>query len=314
MKKIFFFLAVLLTGLASQAANAWQPDQTITLKVGEYYLLSTDDVIRTGDIWRSSGDEVVLSAFEDFNSFSLVYSGFSKYKAKCKVYAVKPGVCYVTYHYVTNINNLTATQTHKIYKFIIEPIEPTEMILQHQLSMEIGSTANLAPSFYPSGTSAGVTWLTSNANVVSVSGGTLTAKSVGEATITCISAGGLRQDCDVTVLPKKAQAVSMNTIHVNMKPGDSYQLITEITPDEGTQKQVVWRSLNPSVVSVDENGLVQCLADGWALVTATTTDGTYLTAGCVVQVGNAFGGDVNSDDKVDIDDVNMVISIILGKA
>ena len=228
--------------------------------------------------------------------------------AKCKVYAVKPGIAYVTLHWGGAVQNFA------IYKVIVNPIDPTQVILPHQLTMEIGATSTLSPAFYPSGTSSNVSWYTTNSNVVSVDGGRLTAKAVGEATITCITANGLREDCNVTVTPKLAQAISMNTSRVNLKPGDTYQFSTTITPEADTQKRVVWRSLNPSVLTIDENGFAQCLSEGWSLVTATTTDGTYLTTGCFVQSGKKFTGDLNNDDLIDVTDVDMLIDIVLGKA
>ena len=43
----------------------------------------------------------------------------------------------------------------------------------------------------------------------------------------------------------------------------------------------------------------------------TTTDGTLLSATCVVTVGDAVAGDVNDDNHVDVDDLNIVINVIL---
>ena len=66
--------------------------------------------------------------------------------------------------------------------------------------------------------------------------------------------------------------------------GTTFQLVATVLPDPTTNKAVAWTSSDPTVATVDDYGLVTTLAGGIATITATTTDGSNLSASCVVTV------------------------------
>lgn len=57
--------------------------------------------------------------------------------------------------------------------------------------------------------------------------------------------------------------------------GGTKQLTATVSPADASNKGVTWSSSNPSVASVDQNGLVTGLKFGSANITATTVDGGY---------------------------------------
>lgn len=59
------------------------------------------------------------------------------------------------------------------------------------------------------------------------------------------------------------------------------QLAAHVEPADAGEKGVIWSSSNPSVATVDENGLVRVHSAGTAVITATTADGGF-TATCAV--------------------------------
>ena len=61
-------------------------------------------------------------------------------------------------------------------------------------------------------------------------------------------------------------------------------LTATVTPANATNKSVTWNSSNTAVATVDANGKVTAVADGTATITATTVDGTNLSATCEVTV------------------------------
>jgi len=64
--------------------------------------------------------------------------------------------------------------------------------------------------------------------------------------------------------------------------GEHAQLSAIIEPGDVNGNSVTWESSNPSVVTVDDNGLVTALEKGSVIITATTADGTNKTATCIV--------------------------------
>ena len=55
----------------------------------------------------------------------------------------------------------------------------------------------------------------------------------------------------------------------------AYQLTANILPDSARQTPLVWRSSNPSVVTVDETGKVTCVGTGKATVSVYAANGLY---------------------------------------
>lgn len=53
-----------------------------------------------------------------------------------------------------------------------------------------------------------------------------------------------------------------------------------------TLKQLQWTSDNPSVATVDQDGYVTAINVGTATITAITTDGSNISASCVITVIN----------------------------
>ena len=70
---------------------------------------------------------------------------------------------------------------------------------------------------------------------------------------------------------------------VTLFEGDTHQIAVTIAPDEASQL-LVWTSSDEAVATVDGEGLVTAVAPGTATITATTTDGSYLSATCEVTV------------------------------
>ena len=108
-----------------------------------------------------------------------------------------------------------------------------------------------------------------------------------------------------------ATSVALNKTETTLEVGAQEQLTATVLPEEAVQA-VTWTSSNPAVATVDENGLVTAVAPGTATITATTTDGTDLTASCKVTVEDpAIPGDVNGDGNVNGADIVAVINYVL---
>ena len=81
-----------------------------------------------------------------------------------------------------------------------------------------------------------------------------------------------------------ATGISLNQSQLTMLAGGTSQLIATVLPDSTTNKVVTWISSNPDIATVDTTGLVTAIAPGTATITATTTDGSNLSASCAVTV------------------------------
>lgn len=57
-----------------------------------------------------------------------------------------------------------------------------------------------------------------------------------------------------------------------------------ILPISATNKNIIWGSSKPGIASIDSNGIVTALSPGKTIITAKTTDGSKLSASCMVTV------------------------------
>lgn len=81
---------------------------------------------------------------------------------------------------------------------------------------------------------------------------------------------------------------------LTMDVGDTAQLTATVTPEDASNKTVIWSSSDESIATVDANGVVTAKAAGQVTITATTVDGGY-TAACHVVVQRRGGGGTTGD-------------------
>ena len=156
-------------------------------------------------------------------------------------------------------------------------LSPTSVTLNPNGTYKFNVT--VSPS---NATNKGVTWSSSNTNVVSVDqNGNIKALKDGTAKIrvTAKDGSGKYAEASVTVESSKptnvlVTGVSLNASTVKMYVGQSYQLIHTIKPSNATKKGVTWSSSNTNVVSVS-NGKIVGKSSGKARITVTTNDGRY---------------------------------------
>ncbi|MCI8283737.1 MAG: carbohydrate-binding domain-containing protein [Firmicutes bacterium] len=87
--------------------------------------------------------------------------------------------------------------------------------------------------------------------------------------------------------------VSLNKTSLNLTISDSEQLTATITPSNAYDKSITWTSSDPTVASVNENGVVTAVSAGSAVITVTTADGNK-TASCTVTVISSEGNNGGS--------------------
>ena len=114
----------------------------------------------------------------------------------------------------------------------------------------------------------------------------------------------------------KATSIELNYTSLELQGiGSKIQLVAAVSPEIANQ-DVTWRSSDVTVVTVDADGLVTAVGIGTAQVIATTTDGSNLTASCLIDVirSDSKLGDVNGDGDVNSADVMSIYSIMAGKS
>ena len=167
-------------------------------------------------------------------------------------------------------------------------------------------TIKINPVITPSKASKKLTWTSSNENVAKVSTiGVIKPVKNGTCKITATTTDGtnLSASIDITVAIK-ATKITLDKTNINLTNEKYSDKITaKIEPSEASDK-VKYTSSNEKVAKVKEDGTVIAVGKGNCIITATTTDGTNLSAKCNVTSEVEYQkGDVNKDGRVNINDV-----------
>ena len=134
-----------------------------------------------------------------------------------------------------------------------------------------------------------VVFASSNSAICEVNNGVLTAKSVGNATISAtIKDTELVAYCQVNVIdttPIPATNISLDkeSVELDLNGQLTATLVATVTPEDASEKTVIFTSNNPTVCEVNNEGLLTAKTVGSATITARVKD-SELTATCEVTV------------------------------
>ena len=197
--------------------------------------------------------------------------------------AIRDGEAYVTVFTLEDYDPVTYKSYDATCKVTVLPIEATSLTLNKtEEIMNIGETISLEAKIEPENTThKDVKWESNNPNIVSVRndevfGGkaVVTALQEGEAIITA-SVGPITATCKITVNPTKLEGISFDQAEKTVKEGESFVLTPVFTPENASNKKVIWTSSNQSIATVDQGGKVSTHSFGECIIKAISEDGGF---------------------------------------
>ncbi len=238
----------------------------VSLKIGSSEKLTATVIPETAEnknVKWSSDDNDVVSVDENGN-----------------VTAKSIGTAIVTA--TTEVGGFTAQCTVTVL-----PIAVSDITLDKtELSIAEGTSVKINASVFPeNATDKTVLWSSNNENVATVENGTITAVSQGTAVIVAKTKDGSHTAyCAVTVTAANVpvKSISLNQSTLTIVEGYTDTLTATISPSNATNKTITWSTNNSKVATV-ENGTVQAIAPGTAVIIATAEDGGRI-ATCIVNV------------------------------
>lgn len=225
----------------------------LTLKIGDTNdLTATIEPANATDktvTWTSNNDQVATVS------------------DKGLVTAVKEGKATIT---------ATAGSASASCEVTVEPINVTGISISNQnLELEVEQTATLTATVSPSNaTNKKIVWTSSNNQIATVDvNGVVKGVTVGTTKIEAKTEdGGFTASCSVTVSPIKVKQINLNSINLSLLPSKSYKLIASIVPENAYNKKLIWTSSNPSIATVNQDGLVQALTTGNTTISVKSED------------------------------------------
>ena len=172
----------------------------------------------------------------------------------------------------------------------------------------------LTASILPEGSTARVTWASSNTKAAAVSpDGFVTPIAPGVSSITA-EAGGRRVSATVTVFAERVRVsgVSFDETEHKIPVRGTAALTATVAPANATVKTLIWTSDNDSIATVSRTGIVTALHVGTTTIRATSVDGNHSAEITVTVTPSAELGDVNGDGYIDSADAMLCLRYSVG--
>lgn len=154
----------------------------------------------------------------------------------------------------------------------------------------VGDTFQLEATVSPEdATDSSLTWTSSKPSVATVNAnGLVTAVAEGTVTITAKAndASGKSASCTITV-EKAAVLVGeivLDQTVAELEVGNTLQLTASVLPADADDATVTWSSSDETLAIVSASGLVEALAVGEVVITATANDESGVSASCTITI------------------------------
>ncbi|MGS0526928.1 Ig-like domain-containing protein [Zobellia nedashkovskayae] len=167
------------------------------------------------------------------------------------------------------------------------PIQVTGIeIVPDSLEIVEGFDAMLTATVFPSDAdNKDIIWSTDSPTIVSVDTlGTVTALVPGTASVMATTDdGGFISSAFVEVLRAPIQVTGIEIVPDSLEIVEGFDAILTATvfPSDADDKDIIWSTDSPTIVSVDTLGTVSALVPGTASVMATTDDGGFISSAFV---------------------------------
>lgn len=197
--------------------------------------------------------------------------------------AIKLGTAYVTARSIYN------PSIKAVCKVLVVPVPVEGVILDKQVvSLYPDDYVLINADVLPANaTDKSVRWESANNNIASVTAeGLVKAIGLGETTITAISLYDTSKKavCVVRVIPRPVTRVKFTSSVETVKVGSSKTLEVTISPDNATNKKLVWTSSDETIATVTEDGLITGRAVGAVTITAAWEDNPQIKDVCTLTV------------------------------
>ncbi len=217
------------------------------------------------------------------------------------VTAIGVGTATITVDYG---NGITASRDVEVTEITASSISISNVIE----SMLINNSVELGVTLNPVDSTDDVTWASSDESILTVDeNGVVTAVGVGTATITVQTVNGISDSIEITVTEKHIESINVSLEKTEISEGDTTQLEITFSPTDYTDtiESISYNVSNPSIATVDENGLVTGLKAGEVVLTVYVNvkqgDGTIntITSQTVLNVIEINESDSTNSDNTE---------------
>lgn len=267
---VFFLTACVSDNDNQEPLKIRFDESSVTLKIDEQYTLQpiveSGNIVMEDAVWNSLDPKVakvtngvITARALGKTTIFLIYKDYMY--ASCDVTVEPDELTGITFH-THNVNLII--NKDKTFNLNVS-IQPKNAVVD-DFEWEISSTDFI--SFNP---------------VFEGKVAVLRPIAIGKTTIKVTAKGtSISDECVVNVLPNPVTGITC-TENVSILLDEYKQLEAIVTPDNASDKSIIWESLNPDIATVDADGIVYGKATGTTQIIAKTNDGGF-EAKCQVNV------------------------------
>ena len=267
-----------------------------TVSVTGVSLNKTSLTLTEGDSYKLTATVFPDNATDPSVNWSSDNTPVAAVSSSGKVTAIAPGTATITVTTVDGGFKATCDVTVKATAVHVTGVS----LDRTSLTLTEGDSFVLTATVWPdNATDKSVTWSSNKISVATVSSsGKVVAVAPGIATITVRTVdGNFEATCSIVVSPiyYPVTGISLNNTSIEMTIGQKFTLIATITPENATNKNVIWSSSNSETVSVN-GGVLEALKPGRVTITVRSADSGQ-EAQCQVTVkGDGMDPDIGDWD------------------
>ena len=278
---------VTITGTPLLAKDSTVKD-TIKVNVTQY----VDEVQAPDNLYLDMGKEITIGSNE-FNPIALPATASNRnlsYELKCSDGSVKlEGNVLKGNGYGQAQLLIKAEDSGEVKKTVnVYCVKKATwlLLLVNDLEFSSATTVPIGASVDENATIKQLKWQSSDETIATITDDaqlTITGKAgVATITVSTIDGSNITKSFKVTV-KKLVQSLVFDNANYYMTVGETKKANVQIAPQDVTNKVLAYQSSNPYVATV-QNGVITAVAEGTTIITATTTDGTFLNATTFVTV------------------------------
>ncbi len=250
-----------------------QPVSTVTLNTNEM-------TVRKGDVFWLYATVLPENADLKVVNWTSSDESLATVGPDGKVTALMPGKVTIT----------ATSQDTGDFDFCVvtieQPIESITLATGDSQTLFVGAQFTIVPEILPiEAPNKNVTFVSSNEAIASVdANGVVTALMGGECDIIVTTEERqLKALCHITV-KEYVTSITLDRTFAYVNIGSYTDLVPTVTTDTATNKNIIWKTANSAIASVDQSGRVTAVSYGTTVITAVAEDGGGASATCVVQV------------------------------
>ncbi|MCH5297835.1 MAG: YARHG domain-containing protein [Ruminococcus sp.] len=164
---------------------------------------------------------------------------------------------------------------------------------ENDINLTVGESRVIEAKAYPEDSINKVlTWTSSNDEIATVKGGTITAKKAGSVVVKVEAQNGVNASCNVTVTEREITKITLSDETATLKVGQTIQIEAKVTPVGAKTDELVWSSDAQDIAKVNSSGYVTGVNAGIANIVCKTPNG--VEASCTVTVRAAIQATASS--------------------